>query len=342
MSGFRVLHVSDYAAAYEGAFIRQLRMLDEELHRRGAATSAFGLMPTALAQDWAHGLAVGGWALAEIPPSGTRASRAAVDAIADAVREVEPDVVHVHFGTYDLAARAALRRLRRDARFAGTKLVWHYRTALEEPIAARGPLRRLKDYLKFARASRDVDLVVGVTNALAVEAVARGVEPARARGVVAGCDTDTFHMDHATRARMRAELGLEEGDVLLLHMGWMWHRKGGDLLVDALEQLTDADGRTADGTRLVACSIGAPDDVEVGRVRRLPMSTSVHEYHQAADIFISASRSEGFGNGLVEAMACQRVAVAACAEGQVETFDGLDGVVPLAVEDAAALARGIG
>lgn len=341
MSGFRVLHVSDYSAAYEGAFIRQLRMLDEELRARGAAPSAFGLTSPALAQGWARNLAVEGWTLAELPPSSTRASGAAVAAIADSIREVEPDVVHVHFGTYDLAARAALRRLRRDPRFASTKLVWHYRTALEEPISARGPLRRIKDHLKFTRASRDVDLVVGVTNALAAEAVARGVEPERARGVVAGCDTDTFRMERSTRARVREELGLDDGDVLLLHMGWMWHRKGGDLLVDALEQLTDADGRTADGTRIVACSIGAPEDVELGRVRRLPMSTGVHEYHQAADIFISASRSEGFGNGLVEAMACERVAVAACADGQVETFDGIHGVVPVAVGDAAALAEGI-
>ncbi|MCW2949717.1 MAG: glycosyl transferase [Thermoleophilia bacterium] len=338
---FRVLHVSDYAAAYEGAFIRQLRMLDDELRGRGAAPSAFALTPAALVEPWAHALALEGWTLADVAPSGTRGSHAAVHALFDAVREVEPDVVHVHFGTYDLAARAALLRLRDDPRFADTKLVWHYRTALETPVAQRSAVRRVKDYLKFVRASRDVDLVVGVTNALADEAVARGVAPARARGVVAGCDTETFRADPASRARVRAELGLEPDDILLLHMGWSWHRKGGDLLAAALDQLTDAEGRTPAGKRIVAASIGAPDDVDLGRIRRLPMSTSVHEYHQAADIFVSASRSEGFGNGLVEAMACARVAVAAAADGQIETFAGLPGVTTVAIDSATAIVDGV-
>lgn len=67
----------------------------------------------------------------------------------------------------------------------------------------------------------------------------------------------------------------------------------------------------------------------------------MHEYHQASDVFVSASRSEGFGNGLVEAMACERVAVAAMAEGQIETFAGIDGVVTMPVGDAGALTDAI-
>ncbi|MEO6867269.1 MAG: glycosyltransferase, partial [Gaiellales bacterium] len=47
--------------------------------------------------------------------------------------------------------------------------------------------------------------------------------------------------------------------------------------------------------------------------------------------------SEGFGNGLVEAMACERVAVAAAAGGQLETFAGIDGVLTVPVNDSAAL-----
>lgn len=335
--GFRVLHVSDYASSYEGAFIRQLRMLDEQVRERGGRPSAFAMLPAARARGWANELADDGWQLEELPASGTHASRAAVAALVTAIERAEPDVVHVHFGTYDLAARAAMRRLRRrHAHWNDVRLVWHYRTALEEPVAARGFARRLKDHVKFVRASRDVDLVVGVTNALAEEAVARGVAPERARGVVAGCDTDTFRRDADTRRRIRAELGVADDDVLLMHMGWHWHRKGGDLLAEAVRSL-----EAGDGPRIVACSIGAPEHELLGSVRALPITDRVHEYHQAADIFVSASRSEGFGNGLVEAMACERVAVAACADGQIETFDGLDGVLPVAVEDARALTDGI-
>lgn len=337
MPGFRVLHVTDYASAYEGAFIRQLRMLDEEVRRRGGRPSALCLTPSALARPWADALRDDGWELRAVPHGTPRPQRAVATAIARAVLEVRPDVVHVHFGTYDLSARAALRRLRRTLGQDMPKLVWHYRTALETPVADRGAVRRWKDGLKFGRAARDVDLVVGVTRALAQEAIERGAPADRTRGIVAGCDTDTFRHDMATRRRVRAALGVADEDVLVMHMGWSWHRKGGDLLAEAVRSL-EAGGA---GPRVVACSIGAPEDAVLGPVRALPISDRVHEYHQASDIFVSASRSEGFGNGLVEAMSCARVAVAAAADGQLETFRGIQGVETIPVGDAAAIARAI-
>jgi glycosyltransferase involved in cell wall biosynthesis len=182
-----------------------------------------------------------------------------------------------------------------------------------------------------------VDLVVGVTQALADEAIARGVAAERARGIIAGCDTETFRPNETARARVRQELGLNEDDVLLLHMGWTWHRKGGDLLADAMAQV----GESVEGRRIVAASIGVPAEVDMGAVRRLEMTDRVWEYHQASDIFISASRSEGFGNGLIEAMACGRVAVAASAEGQQETFGAAPGVQAVPVGDSSAIARAI-
>lgn len=337
--GFRVLHLTDYASSYEGAFIRQLRMLDDDLRARGARPSALAITQAARDRPWADALVADGWELHVVPPTSTRGSTEAVAGIARAVQAAMPDVLHVHFGTYDLAARRAVRRMggvTPDGR--ELLLVWHYRTALEEAVDERGLVRRAKDWIKFTRASRDVDLVVGVTKALAEEATARGVAPGKARGIVAGCDTETFRPDAAARARVRDELGVAPDELLLLHMGWHWHRKGGDLLAAAVEQLTTS----RPDARIVACSIGAPDDpAELGPVRALPMTDRVHELHQAADIFVSASRSEGFGNGLVEAMACERVAVAAAADGQLETFAGIDGVIPTTVEDAADLARGI-
>jgi len=336
MSGFRVMHVTDYASAYEGAFIRQLRMLDDEIRERGGRPSALCVTSLALERPWAHALTDQGWALVELPDGATRTQRHVARAIADAVLEQRPDVVHVHFGTYDLSARLAMRMLRRQLGPAMPRLVWHYRTALETTVDGRSLRRRIKDRIKFARAGRDVDLFVGVTRALAEEVARRGAPADRCRGIVAGCDTDTFRRDAATRARVRESLGLADDDIMVLHMGWSWHRKGGDLLAQAATSLS-----ALSSPRIVAFSIGAPEDALLGAVRMLPITDRVHEYHQASDIFVSASRSEGFGNGLVEAMACERVAVAAMADGQVETFDGIDGVVTMPVGDADALTDAI-
>lgn len=336
MAGFRVLHVTDYASTYEGAFIRQLRMLDDEVRSRGGRPSTLCLTRAALDCPWAQQLADDGWELVEIPAGTTRSQRKVARAIADAVLEQRPDVVHVHFGTYDLSTRMAMRMLRRHLKAAMPKLVWHYRTALETTVEDRSPTRRLKDHLKFRRAGQDVDLFVGVTRALADEVARRGAPAERCRGIVAGCDTDTFRRDAATRARVRESLGLADDDVMVLHMGWSWHRKGGDLLAQAATSLS-----ALQDPRIVAFSIGAPESALLGAVRQLPITDRVHEYHQASDIFVSASRSEGFGNGLVEAMACERVAVAALADGQVETFEGIDGVITMPIGDADALTDAI-
>lgn len=336
MPGFRVLHVTDYASAYEGAFIRQLRMLDEELRGRDGRASAICLTAAAMARPWADTLRGDGWQLREVPDGTPWPERAVSKAIEAAVLELRPDVVHVHFGTFDLSTRAALQRLRRRLGADMPKLVWHYRTALETSVEDRSLVRRWKDRLKFGRGAQDVDLLVGVTQALADEVIARGAPADRTRGIVAGCDTDRFRPDRATRRRVRETLGVAEDEVLLMHMGWSWHRKGGDLLAEAVRSI-----ETGGGPKLVACSIGAPADAVLGSVRALPMTDRVHEYHQAADIFISASRSEGFGNGLVEAMACERVAIAAAAGGQLETFAGIEGVATIPVGDADALARAI-
>lgn len=330
----RILHVSDFAAPYPGAFIRQLRMLADEVDRRALGTMAFAFPEAAQDKQWYLDLASSGLSVSAIPASTVLGSRTAIHAIRAIVADFDPDIVHTHFGTYDVAVARSIRHVSRTKRMRRPRLLWHYRTALEEKLSDRSRARVLKDWLRYRVLGQGVTHSVSVTKALAGEVEARGMGR-RSIAVVAGCDTETFAADPAQREVTRSELGLGQDEIMLLHLGWAWHRKGGDLLAKATMKLQ------AEGHPVTAFSVGAPANEVESPVVGIQSTNDIARYHQAADIFISASRSEGFGNGLVEAMACERVAVAAAAAGQIETFSGLDGVETVVPGDADDLARGI-
>jgi glycosyltransferase involved in cell wall biosynthesis len=329
----RALHVADFSAPYPGAFIRQLRMLDAQLHTLGWEPTAFAFPERAMNTQWAHDLRATGHEVFPLPLASSRKQKHVAAALKNVVEETGATLVHSHFGTYDLSLTAAVRSIPAPAR---PRLFWHYRTALEEPVSERSLARRVKDWLKYRRAGRHVERCIAVTQALAEEVAQRGMGD-RAEAVLAGCDTETFRPNAVARTRRREALHISDDQVLVLHMGWHWQRKGGDLLAAAARRLIERGY-----TNLVFGSIGADRGSVEAPVIRIEPTDAVYELHQASDIFVSASRSEGFGNGLVEAMSCGRVAVTALVEGQRETFEGTgDGCVIVPPEDAEALADGI-
>lgn len=328
-----MLHVCDYAVPYKGAFIRQLELLDDELGARGLGGSAFAFPPAAERTDWFADMARDGRQAYTLPPAGARALGKAYPALRALLDSTRCDIVHSHFLGYDIASALAVAR----ERAAGRKrvLVWHYRTALECAPAERSLARRLKDGLKFRCLGAGVDRCVAVTEALAREAAARGAD-GRVSAVVAGCDTDAFQPDSDARLRGRAALGVADDEVLILHLGWHWKRKGGDLLVAAAKLLAE---RGMAPLKFV--SVGAPPDEVTPPVQPVPLTERIADLHQAADIFVSASRSEGFGNALVEALASGTPAVATLVDGQRELFEGVPGCVGTAPDDAAGIADAI-
>ncbi len=69
--------------------------------------------------------------------------------------------------------------------------------------------------------------------------------------------------------------------------------------------------------------------------------TDLHQYLSAADIFVLSSRSEGFSNALIEAMAASLPIVATDVGGNAEAVkDGVNGIL-VPTEDPAALSEAI-
>jgi glycosyltransferase involved in cell wall biosynthesis len=162
--------------------------------------------------------------------------------------------------------------------------------------------------------------------------------------------------DVALRARRRAVLGLAGEDRVAVFVGTVMRRKGVDILLEAWSTVQSR----VPGARLLLVGMHLFDaghasrselEAFVAEQRRLIVARDLHvdfaglvddvpAWLQAADVFVLPSRKEGFGNVILEAMACALPCV-------VTPMDGVafESVVPgetgYVVEDADALADAV-
>ena len=184
------------------------------------------------------------------------------------------------------------------------------------------------------RVAREADIVIAECPADAQDLVELcGADPERLRTVPCGYDQRLFHP--VDRTEVRARLGLDPDEEIVLQLGRLVPRKGVDTVISAMALLRDRHRRfvrllivggaerepnpTGDPelARLVALveSLGLGDRVTfVGRRDR----GELRDYYAAADIFVSTPWYEPFGITPVEAMACG-VPVIGSAVGGIKT-----------------------
>lgn len=244
------------------------------------------------------------------------------------------DLIDAHFGYPDGFAAGRLgRRFRVPVTLTlrGT-----------EPRLAARPLGRRLLRSALARAAE----VFTVSDSLRRLALAVGADPARVRVVPNGVDTEKFRP--VERAFARRQLGLAEEGPVLVSVGTLVERKGFHRVMAVLPRLR----RSYPGLRyLVVGGAGPEGDGEAwlrqqaedhgvaDMVRFLgPMPPeSLRLPLSAADVFVLATRNEGWANVLLEAMACGLPVVTTDVGGNREVVSALElgEVVPFG--DAAAL-----
>ena len=161
-----------------------------------------------------------------------------------------------------------------------------------------------------------------------------------------GVDHEVFHpgLRDTLRGPLRAELGVSEGEVLLLFAGGLWVGKGLPLVIEALAQVEDP------RVRLVV--VGRGDEGAFGelarrlgvghRVRFLGVTDQIQRYYAAADALVFPTRIEGFALVMAEAAACG-LPLITTRTGDTEVLfpDGECGILvePRVEEIAAAIRR---
>lgn len=324
-----VIQCADYAGPYEGSFIPMLVAAANEAGTRGYRTTVC-LSEIARGRDWLSELD----GVAEVRFIATADRRAA--GIPSSARELRsvlaaspgPAVIHTHFGTFDIPG--ALTRVGRRH----VAVLWHEHTPLNDDPGAR-----LRNTIRYSCLGPLVSRILCVNPEIRMRLQARGAPARKLCDFPNAIDLRRFAPIRAgQRSAARRALGLADDARVILHFGWNWHRKGGDLMLAAAETLAAEPG-------LVVLTVMGEDAVPAsGRehsvVRRVPPSKDVRDLYAAADVFLSASRAEGMPFAVLEALACGLPVVATDLPILRELLAGLPGATIVAPEPAA-IAAGI-
>jgi glycosyltransferase involved in cell wall biosynthesis len=201
----------------------------------------------------------------------------------------------------------------------------------------RGPVRGLLkslDRLVAKLATHRLVVGRGEQAFLEEEAVlAIGNSTVLASGSIVGVDLDRFKPNPGARARVRAELSVPEGGLLVMYLGRMGREKGVLDLAQAFYQAADYVpllhliyvGPDEEGVRpALESAIGERRD----RLRFVGYTRTPERYLASADILCLPSYREGFNVSLIEAGACGLPVIASRLYGTTDAVvNGLTGIL---------------
>jgi glycosyltransferase involved in cell wall biosynthesis len=234
------------------------------------------------------------------------------------VRERQIDIVHAHDYKTDLLAWALAR---------------------VEPVVplstahgwSRSSVRELgyffADKLLLAR----YPLVIAVSEPIRRALIVFGARPERVRRVLNGIDPVDFRRVPGVRESVRRDLGLSANDHVIGTIGRLERVKRFDILLEAVTTIervspivvVAGEGSCRNELEERAKALGLAD-----RVRWLGLRNDAKEIHQAFDVYVQSSETEGVSNAVLEAMALETPIVATEVGGTGELIeDGVHGLL---------------
>jgi glycosyltransferase involved in cell wall biosynthesis len=303
----RLIHLADYAHPRAGSFVPMVLSALEHARSRGWRVDIV-LPGRARQAPWVEELADAGIGMHLADVEGRRAR--AQWLARELGEEPGPTILHTHFTLWDAPAVLAARRLDRAA------VVWHIHTTLAKTLAAR-----LRNMAKFASLGRGVSAILCPAPNIAEDVRRRLAPRGRVHFLPSVVDVEEFELLGAEeRLRRRELLGISAEADVLLHFGWHWQLKGGDLFLATVKELVE--GGMKD---LVAIERGSAEDAEreiaelglAGVVRVQPVIEDIRTLFGAADLLVSSSRDEGMAYTVLEALSCGTPVVATDVPGHV-------------------------
>jgi glycosyltransferase involved in cell wall biosynthesis len=250
----------------------------------------------------------------------------------DFVRRENVDIVHTFHETSDLWGGFVARMSRVPAVVSSRRDM--------------GILRQPKHQLAYRLLNSQFDLVLTVSEEVRRFSIERdGLSPNRVSTLYNGLELEKISSTNGF-ASIRSSLGLDKGAPFVLTVGHIRRVKGIDILVETAAIVQ------RQFPKAVFAVVGSNNDPQHfqelearianlglgSNVRFLGRTENVSTLLKAGDVFFLPSRSEGFSNALIEAMACNLPCVATRVGGNAEAIvEGQSGYL-IENEDAEAAA----
>ncbi len=184
--------------------------------------------------------------------------------------------------------------------------------------------------------------IVAVSSAVKSSLVQHGIEENRITVVNNGIDVSKYgKLSPEEKMKLREKLGIGQSEYVFLSIGRLIHQKGMDVLIQAFAQMQSkavllivGQGSEERVLKQIARDFGIQD-----RVRFLGVRLDVPELLAMCDTFVLASRYEGLGIVVLEAMASKKVVIVSDFEaGRDMITPGKQGLV-VERENVGALAH---
>lgn len=233
-----------------------------------------------------------------------------------------PVILHSHFYLFDLTAV-----LLKYAAFKNAGIVWHYHSRLRRSLT-----QRIKDVLKNRLLFNLLgDYCIAVGDGVYKDMRDAGIAPGKSILVYNGVNTDRFLHKREGSLEVRKNLGISEEDIVFLLLGRNPLVKGLDIFFRAAEELSRkykqctflvvGRGQTREFVSHLSC------DSKFGEA--LLVIDPVEDFStllNGVDVFVSASRREGFPYAVIEAMATEKLILCSDIESARQTYGRSKGV----------------
>jgi glycosyltransferase involved in cell wall biosynthesis len=283
---YNVLNIADFSAASAGNFICSLKALKEQISKDGG--KFIWVFPfKAESRSWSK----------ELIESGEKVYFTFGNIKADSklfkklISEYDINIAHTHFA--DSGIYVPLRLACASKKI---KIVVHVHSNFHKENSF------LKNLIKRTAMGADMNICVS-------SQLCETVKKAGFKNAVTVSNAVDFKRLDKYEGISKADLNIPEEKIILMSFGYDFKIKGIDVLLDALDNY-DVNNKYV----LLLCAAGHTDEAEKqiierygnipANVRIMPSREDIASYYKLADIFVAASRAEGFSYARVEAAYC--------------------------------------